>query len=52
MWKINEENVTGTDIYHYQVSIGSALKLGPTVAYLEWTGLGEQSLKAGISVAW
>ena len=52
MWKIDENDVTGTDIYHYQLAIGSALKLGSTVAYFEWAGFGEQSLKAGLNIAW
>jgi hypothetical protein len=52
MWKIDENDVTGTDIYHYQLAIGSALKLGSTVAYFEWAGLGEQSFKAGLNIAW
>lgn len=52
MWKIDENDVTGTDIYHYQLAIGSALKLGFTVAYFEWAGLGEESLKAGVNIAW
>lgn len=52
MWKINGEDVTGTDIYHYHLSIGSAVKVGPTVGYIEWTGVGEQSLKAGLNIVW
>lgn len=52
MWEIDGQDVTGTDIYHYHLSVGSALKLGRTVAYFEWAGLGEQSLKAGLSITW
>jgi hypothetical protein len=52
MWKINGNDVTGSDIRHYQIAIGSALQIGPTVAYIEWAGLGEQSLNAGLSIAW
>jgi len=52
LWEIDGKDVTGTDIYHYHFSIGSAIKLGPTVAYMEWAALGEQSLKAGLSIAW
>ncbi len=52
MWDIDGNDVSGTDIYHYQLAFGSALKLGSTVAYFEWAGLGEQSLKAGLNIAW
>lgn len=52
MWNIDGDDVAGTDIYHYHLSIGSAVKVGPTVAFLEWAGLGEQSFKAGLSFAW
>ena len=52
MWEIKGEDVIGSDIYHYQVAIGSAMQLGPTIAYFEWAGLGEQSLKTGLSFVW
>ena len=52
MWKVHGEDVTGTDIYHYHLSAGTAIKAGPIVAYLEWAAVGEQSLKAGLSFGW
>lgn len=51
MWEIDGKDVTGSDIYHYQLAIGSALQLGKVVAYFEWAGIGEKVLNAGLSIA-
>jgi hypothetical protein len=52
MWEINGKDVTGSDIYHYMMSVGSAFKFGSMVLSLEWAGLGERSLKVGLSKGW
>ena len=51
-WELDGEDVTGTDIYHYQLALGSAVQLGQVSVYVEWAGLGEQALSAGLSMAW
>ena len=50
-WELDGENVTGTDIHHYQLAIGTAVQLGQVGIYVEWAGLGEQALSAGLSTA-
>jgi len=51
-WELAGENVTGTDVHHYQVAIGAALRIGPATLFAEWAGLGEQGLGAGLGTAW
>ncbi len=51
-WKLEGEDVTGSDIHHYQVALGAAAQLGPVGLFAEWTGLGEKGLNAGLSTAW
>lgn len=51
-WELEGENVTGSDIYHYQVALGASLQLGPVGIYADWAGLGEKAISAGLSTAW
>lgn len=51
-WDLAEEDVTGTDVHHYQLALGAALRLGPTALFAEWAGLGEQGLSVGLGTAW
>jgi hypothetical protein len=51
-WELDGENVTGSDIYHYQIALGASLQLGPVGIYAEWAGLGEKAISAGLSTAW
>ncbi len=51
-WKLEGKDVTGTDIHHYQLAFGTAVQLGIVGIYVEWAGLGEQALSAGLSMAW
>jgi len=51
-WEISEEDVTGTDIHHYQLAAGSAVQLGSVAVYAEWAGLGEKALSVGVSTSW
>lgn len=51
-WELDGEDVTGTDIHHYQLALGTAVQLGQVGVYVEWAGLGEQALSAGLSMAW
>ena len=48
-WKINETDVTGTDIHHFQFAIGSAIQFGRIGTFVEWAGLGEKAFSFGMS---
>ncbi len=50
-WNMNGEEVTGTDIHHYQVALGVGSSLGKIGLFAEWAALGEKALSAGISTA-
>ena len=51
-WEIDDTDVIGTDIHHYQVALGTAVQFGGTGIFVEWAGLGEKALSAGLSYAW
>ena len=48
-WTLNGNDVTGSDIHHYQISIGSAVQLSGMTVFMDWAGIGENALSAGIS---
>jgi hypothetical protein len=51
-WELAGEDVTGTDVHHYQLALGTAVQLGPLGFYAEWAGLGEKAVSAGITTSW
>ncbi len=51
-WQIDGNDVTGSDIHHYQLALGTAVQLGPVSLYAEWAGLGEKSISAGVGTSW
>lgn len=51
-WEIAGEDVTGSDAHHYQVALGAAYQFGRFGLYVEWAGLGEKALSAGINSTW
>lgn len=51
-WEIDDEEVDGSDIYHYQVALGLAAQFGPVGIFAEWAGLGEKAIVLGLSTAW
>ena len=51
-WELEGEDVTGSDIHHYQIALGAAAQLGPVGVFVEWAGLGEKAFSAGLSTAW
>ncbi len=51
-WELDGEDVTGTDIHHYQLALGAATRVGSFSIWAEWAGLGEQALGAGVSTSW
>jgi hypothetical protein len=51
-WELNDKEVTGSDIHHYQIALGLAAQLGPLGIFAEWAGLGERAISLGLSTAW
>ena len=51
-WELNGQDVTGTDVHHYQVALGAAAQYGPVGLFVEWAGLGEEAVSAGLSTTW
>ena len=51
-WELNGESVTGTDTHHYQLGLGSSMRIGAFGLFAEWVGLGEKALSTGISGSW
>ena len=51
-WELAGVDVTGSDINHYQLALGSAVQTGPIAIVLEWAALGERGVSAGLSTAW
>jgi len=51
-WEIDAEDVTGSDIHHYQLGVGSAVDLGSVSVFAEYFGLGEKALAFGVSTVW
>ncbi|MCP4291767.1 MAG: hypothetical protein GY780_08015 [bacterium] len=50
-WSISGEDVTGTDIHHYQLAMGIGAHLGKLSIFSEWAGVGEKALTFGMSAA-
>jgi len=48
-WELNGEDVTGTDIHHFQVALGVGTRVGALGLFAEWAGLGEKGLSLGVS---
>ncbi len=51
-WEIDGESVTGTDVHHYQLAVGSGLALGPVVLFAELAPAGEKGAAVGIGSNW
>lgn len=51
-WELLDEDLTGTDVNHYQIALGTAVQLGPVGVFAEWAGLGEKAVSAGLSTSW
>lgn len=51
-WRLDDEDVTGSDVHHYQLALGASTTLGPVRVFAEWAGLGERGGSAGLSLAW
>lgn len=51
-WELGGEEVTGTDINHYQLAVGAAVQIAPVAIFAEWAPLGEKGWSAGLSATW
>ena len=51
-WELAGDDVTGTDVNHYQLALGAAGRIGPVGVFAEWAGVGEQAISVGMSMAW
>ncbi|MBD3224350.1 MAG: hypothetical protein GF313_06440 [Caldithrix sp.] len=51
-WKMNGQDVIGSDVHHYQVAVGGSVQIEAIGVYVEWAGLGERGLSAGLSLLW
>lgn len=49
-WKLDDKEITGSDIHHYQLAIGTAIRINNFSLYGEWAGFGEQALSIGFSL--
>ena len=49
-WKFDGKEVTGTVIHHYQLAIGTAVRVNNFSIYGEWAGIGERALSVGFSL--
>lgn len=51
-WEIGGASVTGSDVHHYQLAVGSGFALGPVVVFAELAPVGEQGAALGIGSNW
>jgi hypothetical protein len=51
-WKPGGRDLTGTDINHYQLALGTASSLGPVGVFAEWAAMGETGFSLGVSSVW
>ncbi|MCK9995030.1 MAG: hypothetical protein KAH56_01985 [Candidatus Krumholzibacteria bacterium] len=51
-WKLDGEDVVGSDINHYQVAFGASTRIGPVGLFVEGSFLGEKALSTGMSTTW
>ncbi len=51
-WVLDDKEVIGTDINHYQIAIGTAVQFNRIGTFIEWAGMGEKAVSIGLSYAW
>ncbi|MBD3224358.1 MAG: hypothetical protein GF313_06480 [Caldithrix sp.] len=49
---MNGQEVIGPDVHHYQAAVGGSVQIEPIGVYVQWVGLGERGLSAGLSLLW
>ncbi len=48
----DSSSLSGQDVDHYQVAVGSTLRLGGVSVFVDWSMTGETALTAGLGYAW
>jgi hypothetical protein len=51
-WDREAGSQSGSDVHHYQLAVGAALRLKPILLVAEFAGVGERGLSAGVGTAW
>jgi hypothetical protein len=51
-WDREGGSLSGSDVHHYQLAVGFALRLRPIILTAEFAGAGERGASAGIGTAW
>ena len=51
-WEYQGQDVSGSDIHHYQLALGYAAQVGKAGVFAEWSALGEQGFTTGFSTLW
>lgn len=51
-WEYAGEDVTGSDVHHYQIALGYAIQVGKAGIFAEWSALGEHGFTGGVSTVW
>ncbi|MFT5433014.1 MAG: hypothetical protein ACI9OJ_003719 [Myxococcota bacterium] len=52
-WRYEDEDVAGTDRWHFQLATGASLALPESFSvFFDWSFLGERSLWAGAGYSW
>ena len=49
-WSVDGEDVTGTDVYHFQLGAGASLAAGPVIAVIDASLLGERAVSLSIAI--
>jgi len=51
-WELDDQDVVGSDINHYQIALGASTQIGPVGLFVEGAFLGEKALSTGLSATW
>ena len=53
LWRVDGEDVHGTDKWHFQVPVGATLALPAGLSiFFDWSPVGERAIWAGAGAAW
>lgn len=51
-WELDGDQVTGSDVHHFQLAVGAGLTLGPLLMFIEFAGVGETGASIGLGSNW
>lgn len=49
-WTVDDDDATGTDVYHFQLGAGASLAAGPVIVVLDASLLGERAVALSLAV--